>query len=435
MNVPFFIANKVITNSSQSLSKMIIWISIVAMALSMTVMIVSTSLFSGFKNEISNKIFGFWGHIHIMDFENVSSNAYETSPISKNQTFYPSLDTIKSFTYPETFSFAGYENEDWVSPKETKGGIAHIQSFAQKIGIIKTKDEIEGIVVKGVGEDYNWKYLDEFLEEGSERLDLNDTLSSRDILISRNTADRLKLEINDMFLMFFIKNGKDTKKRLKVKGIYKTGLEEYDSKFALVDIRLIQEVNNWKSDEISGFEIFIDDMKDLEHIGSAVYDMLPMDLYCQTIKQIEPNIFGWLELQDVNERVILILMIIVGLINMATALLVLILERTNMIGILKSFGSDNWTIQKIFLYYGGYITIIGLFLGNLVGIGLCLLQKYGEIIKLSEEDYYVSVAPIDMNLWTILFLNIGTLVITVIILIIPSLLVRYITPVKAVRFK
>ncbi len=435
MNVPFFIANKVIGNSSLSLSKLIIWISIIAVALGMTVMIVATSLISGFKNEISNKIFGIWGHITITDFENVSSNAYETAPISTDQTFYPHLDTVKSFLYPSTFSFLGYEKEEWVSAKETKGGISHIQTFAQRTGVIKTKDEIEGIVLKGIGKDYHWEYLDDFLEEGSERLDFTDSLSSREILISRKTADRLKLGLGDRFMIYFVRGDLQIKKRMEVKGIYKTGLEEYDSRLAIVDIRLIQEINQWNYDEVSGFEIFIDDLGDLEEISSAVYDMIPMDLWCVNIKQKEPNIFGWLELQDVNEIVILVLMIIVGLITMATALLVLILERTNMIGILKSFGATNWTIQKIFLYYGAYITAIGLLVGNVVGIGLCLLQKYGEIIKLSEEDYYVSVAPIDMDFWTIVFLNFGTLFVTVLILIIPSLLVRFITPVAAVRYK
>ncbi len=401
----------------------------------MTVMIVSTSLISGFKKEISNKIFGFWGHIHIMDFENVSSNAYETSPISTNQDFYPHLDTVKSFTYPKPFSFLGYTDEEWIQEKKTRGGINHIQTFVQKIGVIKTKEEIEGIVLKGIGKDYNWSYLEKFMEEGSQHIHLDDTTSSRDILISRQTADRLKLKLGDKFLIYFVKKENQIRKRFEVKGIYKTGLEEYDSKYALVDIRVLQEINKWEPDQVSGFEIFIDDIKDLEPIGEAVYDQLPMNLFSQTIKQIEPNIFGWLELQDVNEVVILVLMILVGLITMATALLVLILERTNMIGILKSFGATNWTIQKIFLYYGAYIAAIGLLIGNVVGIGLCLIQKYGEVIRLSEEDYYVAVAPIDMSFWTILLLNVGTLAITILILIIPSLLVRFITPVEAVRYK
>lgn len=434
MNIPFFIAKKVISNPSHSFSKLIIRIAIVAIALGMTVMIVASSLISGFKQEITGKIFGFWGHIHIMDFEAVKSNSYETVPMPTDQEFYPTITDVENFKYPDHFKFLGYENEEWISTKTTKGGVRHIQTTAQKIGVIKTKDEIEGIVLKGIGKDYDWDNLNKFIVEG-ERLNLMDSTMSKEILISQQTSSRLELKINDQFLIYFVKGESQLKKKFKVKGIYKTGLEEYDSRFALIDIRQIQKINGWAENEVSGFELFIEHLDDMNPIRDVVYDQVPMNIYVSTIEEVDPNIFGWLELQNVNERVILILMLIVGIINMITALIILILERTNMIGTLKALGANNWTIQKIFLYYGAYITLIGLFFGNLIGIGLCFIQEYFGLITLPEEDYYVSVAPIDLDFLQISFLNIGTLIVTVLVLIIPSFLVRVISPVKAIRFK
>lgn len=434
MNVPFFIAKKVISNPSHSFSKLIIRIAILAVALGMTVMIVASSLISGFKHEITGKIFGFWGHIHIMDFEATSTNAYESIPVPTDQDFYPSITEVENFQYIRPVNIAGYQFDNWIQTKTTNGGVRHIQTFAQKIGVIKTKEEIEGIVLKGVGKDYDWQNMEGFLDSG-EKLSLTSEKPAKEIIISKQTSKRLGLGLGDKLLVYFVKGESQIKKRFTVRGIYKTGLEEYDTKFALIDIREIQKINGWAENEVSGFELFIDDLDDMEPISDAIYDELPMNLYSSSIKNIDPNIFGWLELQDVNERVILILMLIVGMINMVTALIILILERTNMIGTLKALGSSDGMIQQIFLYYGAYITILGLGLGNIIGISLCLIQKYFGIITLPEEDYYVSVAPIDLNLSYILLLNIGTLALTVLVLVIPSLLVRSISPIKAIRFK
>jgi lipoprotein-releasing system permease protein len=437
VNVPFFIAKKVISNPSHSFSKLIIRIAILAVALGMTVMIVASSLISGFKHEITGKIFGFWGHIHIMDFEATSTNAYESIPIPTDQDFYPSITEVENFQYIHevpSITIKGHKLGAWLQTKTTNGGVRHIQTFAQKIGVIKTKDEIEGIVLKGVGKDYDWKNMEKFLDSG-DKLDLTAEKPAKEIIISKQTAKRLGLGLGDKLLVYFVKGESKIKKRFTVKGIYKTGLEEYDTKFAIIDIREIQKINGWAEDEVSGFELFIDDLDDMEPISDAIYDELPMNLYSSSIKNIDPNIFGWLELQDINEKVILILMLIVGMINMITALIILILERTNMIGTLKALGASNSMIQKIFLYYGSYITILGLLLGNIVGVSLCLIQKYFGIITLPEEDYYVSVAPIDLSFSYILFLNAGTLALTVMILVIPSLLVRSISPIKAIRFK
>ena len=395
-------------------------------------MIIATSLIRGFKNEISSKIFGFWGHIHIMDTG--VNNSMEAYPVDVDQIFYPYLDTISKVTYLDNPSFMGYTFYDRMIQKETKGGISHIQVFATLPGVIRSKDEIEGIILKGIGRDFNWTNLRGYLKEGKE-LVLSDSIS-REIIISRQTADRLNLDVGERLVVHFIKNNQQIQKRFKVSGIYKTGLEEYDQKFAIVDIRILQQLLDWDEDQVGGFEVFIENIDDLDAINEHIYiEEIPNDLYSQTIRDKSPSIFEWLELQDINEIVILALMIVVSIINMVTALMILILERTNMIGTLKALGYTNWGIRKIFLYYAAYIICIGLFWGNLIGISICFIQDYFELIKLSEADYYLSVAPIEINWFSILGLNIGTLLITLIFLIIPSYLVTRISPVKAIRFK
>ncbi len=431
LNTELFIARKVAGAGQKSFSRLIIRIAVVAVALSVAVMIVSSSLISGFKKEISSKVFGFWGHIHISDAE-ISTAFLELSPIYRTQPFYPSLDTVRRVRYLEQRSFFGYTVEREVY---TKGGIRHIQAFALKPGIIKAKNEIEGIILKGVGSDFDWSFMERYLVEGG-RLEFQDSIPSPEIIISRQTADRLRVGVGDRFIVHFVEKGEQLKRRFAVKGIYKTGLEEYDKVFALADIRQVQQLLGWTEEQVGGFEVFVEDLKDLGPIADYIYyEQIPNELYAETIREKLPEIFEWLELQDINEIVILVMMIIVALINMITALLILILERTNMIGTLKALGAADWSIRKIFLYYAAYIVVLGLFWGNLVGIGLCLLQKHFHFIQLDEANYYLSEAPVDIQLWTVLGLNLGTLAITLIFLVIPSYLVARISPVKAIRFQ
>ena len=435
MKLEYFIARKVAAGGQQSFSRLIIRIAVVAIALSISVMICANALIAGFKQEISTKIFGFWGHIHITDTD-ISRSILEAYPIRKDQAFYPSLDTISSVSYVSTERFFGREVERL---RNTKGGVRHIQTFAIKPGIIeagkKKQKDIEGIILKGIGSDFDWAFMDQYIKRGK-RLNLQDSAMSRDILISEQTAKRLQVDTGDNFIVHFVEKGEQLQRRFFVSGVYKTGLEEYDQKFALVDIRQIQRLLGWSDNEVSGFEVFIEDIDDLIPLAEHIYfEELPNDLYAETIREKLPEIFDWLDLQNINEVVILGLMVIVAIINMVTALLILILERSSMIGILKALGSSNWSIRKIFLYYAAYIILVGLFWGNLIGIGLCVLQDQFEFIQLSEENYYLSTAPIAINLWTILVLNIGTLFVTLIFLIIPSYLVTSVSPVKAIRFK
>ncbi len=435
MNVSYFIARRVAASGQQSFSRLILRIAVAAVALSIAVMICSNALISGFKNEISNKIFGFWGHIHITDTD-INRSMLEAFPISREQPFYPYLDTVDQVEYLATESWLGQPVERL---RTTEGGIRHIQTFAIKPGIIEAGrgegKEIEGIILKGVGQDFDWEFMQQYIKRGR-ALSLPDSAMGSEILISQQTSDRLQVDTGDSFIVHFVEKGEQLKRRFEVAGVYRTGLEEYDQKFALVDIRQIQRLLGWPQNQVSGFEVFIDDIDDLIPITEYIYfEELPPDLYAETIREKLPEIFDWLDLQDINEVVILSLMVIVAIINMITALMILILERTNMIGILKALGSANWSIRKIFLYYAAYIIALGLFWGNLIGIGLCLLQDRFEFIKLSEENYYLSTAPIDLNLWPILLLNLGTLAITLAFLIIPSYLVSSISPVKAIRFK
>ena len=432
MNLEYFIARRVATAGQQSFSRLIIRIAVAAVALSVAVMIIATALIAGFKKEISSKIFGFWGHIHITETSINRTLLLDSSPVSSDQPFYPQLDTIGPISYTLQQEILGQTVNRQM---QTEGGVRHIQVYALKPGIIKAKEEIEGIILKGVGRDFDWSFMDQYLMEGA-RLDLLEEELSSGILISQQTADRLRVGVDDRFIVHFVQEGEQLKRRFTVQGIYKTGLEEYDQKFALVDIRQIQRLLNWSADQVSGFEVFIDDLDDLVPLAEYLYfEVLPNDLYAETIREKLPEIFEWLDLQDINEVVILVLMVIVAVINMITALMILILERTNMIGTLKALGDTNWSIRKIFLYYAAYIIVVGLFWGNLIGIGLCVLQDTFEFIRLDEENYYLSVAPIELNWWSILLLNLGTLLITLFFLLIPSYLVTRISPVKAIRFK
>lgn len=393
-------------SKSKKFTQPIIKISIAAIALGLTVMIVSISIVAGFQREIRNKVIGFGGHIQISKYD--SQNTYEATPIDKYQAFYPSIDTVD--------------------------GIKHIQIFATKAGIIKTNEDIYGVIVKGIGDDFDWSFFNDKLKEGSPII--IDTLNpTNDILISQTIANKMNIKLNDkMFLYFIQSDGQLRPKDFKVKGIYQSGLEQFDNLFVITDISHIQKRNNWSSNLIGGFEVIIDKYSDLERLDQFVYDNIGYDLHSVTIVDKNSDIFNWLELQDINVIIIIILMVLVAVINIISALLILILERTNMIGILKALGMPNWNVRKIFLYNALNLIVKGLIIGNIVGIGLCLLQLKFGFIKLPEESYYVSEVPIKLSLNSILVLNIGTLIVCFLMLILPSYVITKISPVKAIRF-
>jgi lipoprotein-releasing system permease protein len=315
-------------------------------------------------------------------------------------------------------------------------GINHVQGVATKDGIIRTENAFEGIIFKGVGKDYRWKTIQEYIIAGK-LPDVSNNLNN-EIIISKYLADRLELKLNDEFNTFFIKkeaNKLPTLRRFKIVGIYNSGFPEFDSAFLFGDIRHIQRINKWNENEVGSFEVFIDDFSKIETKGQEVYQEISSTLNSQTIIDKYYYIFEWLKLFDFNIIVILVIMIVVSTINMVVALLVIILERTQMIGILKSMGANNWSIRKIFLYNASYLIMRGLFWGNLIGISLLLIQKYFGVVKLNPENYYVTQAPVTIDVLTIILLNVGTIILCLLVLLIPSYIITKISPAKTIRFE
>jgi len=413
MNTELFIAKRLISGeeSSTRISRPIVFIAIIGIALGLAVMIIATAIVTGFKNEIRNKVIGFGAHIQILNYD--SNTSFETKPVKKNQEFYPQMVNLP--------------------------GIKHIQVFGTKAGIIRTETDIQGVVLKGVGSDFDWTFFERNLTDGV-AFRVTDTIKTNKVLISKYIAQLLKLKVGDSFSMYFVQDPPRMRK-FTISGIYETSLEEFDKIYVIADIGHIQKLNNWSDNEVSGFEILLDNFEDLEEMTWVVQQEVGFGfeedgskLKIRNIIRKYPQIFDWLNLQDMNVWIILILMLIVAGFNMVSGLMILILERTNMIGILKAVGTQNWSIRKVFLYHSAYLVTKGLFYGNIIGIGLCLLQHYFGIIKLDESSYYLSTVPINFNLLYILGLNLGTLVLTVLMLIIPSYLISRISPVKAIRF-
>ena len=404
MNLEFFIARKILGKDKTVFKMPVVGISVFSIALSLAVMIIAVAVVTGFKNQITEKVTGFGSHIVISNYDFNSS--YEVSPIEKNNSFCPIL-------------------------KKTKG-IKHIQAYGIKAGVIKTSDQIQGIVLKGVGSDFDWTFFKKRLVAGR-IFHVNDSVTTNEILISRAMADKLKLKLNDKLDMYFIQDPPRVR-RFTISGIYETGLEQFDNLYLIADIGHIQKLNNWTKHQVAGFEVQIDDFKDLDKMGKLVYQSIDSHLKSQTIKEIYPQLFDWLELVDVNALVILLLMVAVSGITMISTLLILILEKTNMIGILKALGTRNISIQKIFVYNTAYIVGKGLFWGNLIALSICFIQLKFGLIKLNQASYFISEVPININLIHLLLINAGTFVIGFLMLIIPSFIISKISPVKAIRF-
>lgn len=411
MNFEFFTARRIIASKDykSSVSAPIIKIAIAAIALGVVIMLISIATGVGLQKKIREKVSAFNGDILISNFDSNTSDESQV-PISKNQNFYPEFTLVE--------------------------GIKHIQVTASKGGIIRTETDFEGVVVKGVGKDYNWQYFEEYLVEG--RLPNYSENLNDEVLISAYLANRLNFTLGDKIVTFFLQEEKENKTRslgFTLVGIYDSGFQQFDEQFMLADIRHIQRLNKWKDDEIGLFEIFVEDFDDIQRIGNEVYETTPSTMDSITIRDKYYSIFEWLDLFDFNIILIIGIMILIAGINMITALLVLILERTQMIGILKALGSTDWSVRKIFLYNAVYIICVGLFFGNIIGIGLLFLQKYGSIINLDPQTYYVTEAPVFIDLGYIVLLNIGTLLLCLLMLLIPSYMVSKISPVKAIRFQ
>ncbi|QYJ68536.1 ABC transporter permease [Flavobacterium litorale] len=410
MNLEYFIARRLVTakNHKSSISAPIIKIAIIAIAIGIIMMIIAVATGVGLQDKIREKVAAFNGHIIISNYDDNVSQV-SVAPLAIEQDFYPEFKAVE--------------------------GITHVQAVAAKAGIIRTEESVEGIVFKGVGKDYKWHNLEEYIING--RIpNLNDKLNS-EVILSQYLADRLKLKVGDKFNTFFMKEDANSMPNMRVfeiVGIFNSGFQEFDATYVLGDIRHVQRINKWRNGEVGSFEVFIDDFDELQQKGDEVYNAISSTLDSRTIKDKYYNIFEWLKLFDFNIILIIVIMIVVGTINMVVALLVLILERTQMIGMLKALGANNWSVRKIFLYNAGYLIIKGLLWGNTISIGLLLIQKYFEVIKLPPENYYVTVAPVTINIPAILLINVGTIVVCLTLLLIPSYIITKISPVKALRF-
>jgi lipoprotein-releasing system permease protein len=415
LNLELFIAKRIHFNKqgAKTVSRPAVRVAMLGIALGLAVMIISVSIVVGFKQEIRNKVIAFGSHIQITNFD--SNETYETKPVTVSDSLITSLAQTE--------------------------GVRHIQRFATKPGIIKTDDEVQGVVLKGIDKNFDWEFYKPNLTAG-DTLTLSDSVVSKQVLISEYLANLLQLKTGDSFLTYFMEDETVRARKFTIAGLYCTNFTDYDKLFILTDIKQIQQLNAWEDDQVSGLEVLVKDYNKLSTVADNLYfkvvntigknhsAMLP-----RTIEELNPQIFSWLSMLDRNVLVILILMLLVAGFNMISGLLILILERTNMIGILKSMGAQNWSIRKIFLYHSFFLIGKGMLWGNIIGLFLILLQYFTHIIPLDAATYYVSYVPVSINWWHILLLNIGTFICSVLMLILPSIIISKILPAKSIRFE
>ncbi len=411
MNFEYFIAKRIIDSKAykSSVSAPIIKIGIAAIAIGMIVMMISIATGIGLQQKIRDKVVAFNGHLQISKFGDNNSQESD-SPLSLNQKFYPEFTAV-----PE---------------------INHVQGVATKFGIIRTESDFEAVIVKGVGTDYKWDYFKEYLVEG--RLPEYTDAYSEDVLISQYTANRLHLGLGDTIQTYFVNNDYNKQPRIipyKIVGIYNSGFQEFDKTYVISHIKHLQRINKWEKNQVGHFELFVDDYSQLDAIREQVYQNTPPEFNTITVERKFVSIFEWITIFVKNIYGIIGIMVLVAGFNMVTALLVLILERTQMIGVLKALGSNNWTIRKIFLFNASYLIILGLIWGNVIGLAILLAQKYFKIFPLDPNVYYVSEAPVYLSVTYIAALNIGTFILCLLMLLIPSYIITKISPVKAIRFE
>jgi lipoprotein-releasing system permease protein len=406
LNFSYFVAQRITFKSKRTFSKLIVRIAIIGIMLGLGVMIISLTIVRGFKQEIREKIRGFSGDIQIVKYD--LNNSSENSPFQADQRFTERALNTQLIT--------------------------KVMPFASKPGIIKANNEIEGVVLKGVDQSYDWSFFTRNMVAG-QLLDFRDSIAAKkQLLISQTIANRLKLKVGDKILMYFVQESSRVR-AFTIRGIFSVGVEEVDKSYVIGDLAIINRLNNWKPNEIGGYELKVKDFDSLPLTASIIDNLLPPKLKSSTVVESYPSIFGWLGLLDGNTQVVLGLMTIVAVINMISALMIMILERTEMIGILKAMGADNWTIRKVFLFSAFYLIGFGMLLGNLFGIGFGVFQYNTHFFTLDEQSYYMNFVPIQFNWADLIFVNIGTLVVCLLVMLGPSMLVTKITPVKAIRFK
>ena len=410
MNYELFIAKRIIAGKKykNSISSPIIKIAITAIALGIIIMLIAVATASGLQTKIRDKMAGFKGHVQIVNYDNNKSDV-STTPINIEQDFYPKFKNIE--------------------------GIKNVQIFASKGGIIRTNTDFEGIVFKGVSSDYDWSLFKEYLIAGT--VPNFDQSRTKEVLLSQTIMNRLQLKLNDTIAATFLKTTSSklsSNRKYSICGIYNSGFAPFDKNMMIGDIREVQRLNKWTENQVGGFEVLLNNFDDIEEKSEQIYRDISGTLNANSITNLYPTVFEWIKLFDNNVWFIIGIMILIAGINMITALLVLILERVQMIGILKALGSHNASIRKIFLYNASYLILKGLFWGNIIGLSIIGVQYFFKVITLNPETYYVAVMPVHISIGVILALNIGTLVLCFLMLIIPSFIITKINPSKSIRF-
>lgn len=405
MNFPLFLAKRITTKSNRTFSKLIVRVAIGGIMLGLTIMILAVAVLRGFKSEVIEKQRGFTGDIMVLEYD--YNPSYDNTPIVLTDSVRNQVKKIPGFK--------------------------SLQPFATKPGIINANDEIEGVILKGIDQTYNQDFIRDILVEG-QPIDFSQENAGTQILISSYIANRLNLKLGDDFLMYFIQEP-IRKRKFEIVGIFNLGSEEIDKTYIIGSLSLIQRLNDWEPNKVGGYEIAVGDFNQLDNSAIHIQEALPSNLKSITVKEYYAEVFQWLDLLDVNTEVILFLMILVAVINMISALLIMILERTQMIGILKALGFSDGGIRKVFLYNSAYLIGYGLLLGNVIGLGFCFIQHYTHLIKLDSASYYVDHVPVLLTFTDVIFLNLGTLIVCLLVLLIPSGMVSRISPVKAISFK
>lgn len=406
MNAATFISKRIFSLSKENLSSTVMRIAVTSVALGIAIMLISIAVVIGFKNQIKDKVVGFVAPIHIQALN--QNESIEETPFLFDSVLNARLD---------------------------KPFITEMHKTANKAGIIKTDDEIQAVVLKGVDSDYNWNYIGSYLIDG-EIPQYIENERSNDVLISNIIASKMNLNVGDPVRIWFVDQDlKARGRKFNVIGVYETGLQECDERYVYCDLNQIRRLNGWNNGEVGHLEIWIDNEKNIDDYNEQIYYSIPTHLVSYTAMETYPQIFDWLELQDMNVIIIIVLMLLVAGITIISMLLIIILERTSTIGLLKAMGASNGLIRSIFLKRSCRILLIGMAIGNVIGIGLCLIQKYTNLITLSPESYYLSAVPIELNIWNILALNIGTLILWILMLLLPTMLINNVRPSKSIRFE